>query len=218
MTDRKSYLSIHKPSLIRKYIKKSEFIGRAFPIQSPDDVEKILEEMRSLERDATHYTYAYVSGVLRDKKKFSDDGEPQGTAGLPILEVIEEQEMTQILLVVIRYFGGIKLGASGLLRAYRSSAQKALEAAGKALFLPAHVIKLQFAYDFLGKIEYYQRENSIKEIHRSYTDKVEVNWILSEKNQQKIKGDIMEITAGQLKWQKGPETWLKKILDQGQDQ
>ena len=217
MSEKKPYYSICQASKTEETIKKSVFLARAFPIEGADQAEEILEGIRFSEKDASHHPYAYVADIGGEEKKCSDDGEPQGTAGRPILETIDKRELTRVLLVVTRYFGGIKLGAPGLLRAYRSSANQALDQGGKALYLPARLIHLSFSYEFLGKIDYYLKEKKIKEISRSFDDRANLLWILAENLQERVKGDIMEITSGQGVWERGRESWVKKILDEGRD-
>lgn len=217
MSEKKPYYSICRASKAEETIKKSFFLARAFPIESADQAEEILGEIRDLEKDASHHPYAYVAGIGGEEKKCSDDGEPQGTAGRPILETIDKRELTRVLLVITRYFGGIKLGAPGLLRAYRSSANLALDQGGKALYLPARLIHLTFSYEFLGKIDYYLKEKKIEEVSRSFDEQANLLWILPQNIQESVKGDIMEITSGRGFWVQGRESWVKKILDEGRD-
>ena len=105
-------------------IKNSRFITQIYKINNEDEVKKHLEEAKEKYKDATHYCYAYI---IDNIKKSSDDGEPSGTAGIPILKVLEANNLTNILTIVIRYFGGIKLGANGLIRAYTKSTSNALK-------------------------------------------------------------------------------------------
>ncbi len=108
-------------------IKKSKFIGYKFNVDNLSDVTKILEELKKEHKKATHICYAYkIVGENYTEKAF-DDGEPSGTAGKPILNVINKQNLSNILIVVVRYFGGIKLGAGGLLRAYTKTASETLK-------------------------------------------------------------------------------------------
>lgn len=110
-------------------IERSEFIALIFPLNAKEELHEILKNMRKTYPKATHYTYAYILGNLGDTAASSDDGEPSGTAGMPILDVLKKNEMTNILCVVIRYFGGIKLGAGGLIRAYSSATSHVLSSA-----------------------------------------------------------------------------------------
>ena len=105
-------------------IKNSRFITKLVKVNNIDDIDKALNDLKEEYRGATHYCYAYIIGNI---KRFNDDGEPGGTAGMPILNVLEKNNLNNILCVVIRYFGGIKLGAGGLVRAYSNSISNALK-------------------------------------------------------------------------------------------
>lgn len=124
---------INKSYLSRIVINKSEFIGQVFPVNTLEDVEIILNKVRKEYYDATHNCYAYCIGDNHEIQKCSDDGEPQKTAGAPILEVIKKQGFTNVLVVVTRYFGGILLGAGGLARAYTEATASVLGIAVKLL-------------------------------------------------------------------------------------
>lgn len=105
-------------------IKKSKFYSKAYEVNTKEDCEKILLELKKEHKKATHICYAYV---LSNTAKFCDDGEPSGTAGRPILNVLEKKKISNMMVVVIRYFGGVKLGAGGLVRAYSKAASSALK-------------------------------------------------------------------------------------------
>jgi uncharacterized YigZ family protein len=110
-------------------VKKSRFIGLAHPVASPDDAEQVIARVKKQAWDARHHCVAMVTGLLGDQARSSDDGEPSGTAGMPILEVLRRRELTDVVVVVTRYFGGVKLGAGGLVRAYSSAASETLDRA-----------------------------------------------------------------------------------------
>ena len=110
-------------------IQKSEFITRLFRVDTLEEIELILEQIRKKHYDATHNCYAYILGENQDIQKCSDDGEPQKTAGAPMIDVLKKNEMTNILAITTRYFGGILLGAGGLVRAYSSSVSECLKLA-----------------------------------------------------------------------------------------
>lgn len=110
-------------------VKKSRFIGLAHPVASPDDAERVIARVKKQAWDARHHCVAMVTGLLGDQARSSDDGEPSGTAGMPILEVLRRRELTDVVVVVTRYFGGVKLGAGGLVRAYSSAASETLDLA-----------------------------------------------------------------------------------------
>lgn len=152
-------------------ISRSNFITLLIPITSSNEVKGILESLRKDYPKATHYCYAYV---VDNYVKFSDDGEPSGTAGKPMLGVLESKKMNNLLAVVIRYFGGIKLGAGGLLRAYVSSVSSALEKAiiyeKKAL----DVIKLSVPYKYNDALFYYLNKENFVIKNREFIDKIYV--------------------------------------------
>lgn len=150
-------------------IQKSEFITHLFRVESIEDVNNILENIRKKYYDATHNCYAYIIGDNQDIQKCSDDGEPQKTAGAPMMDVLKKKNMTNILAVVTRYFGGILLGAGGLVRAYSSSVSEALAKA--KLYTTIDVVDFIITTSYSG----YNTIINIKEINilnTSFTDSV----------------------------------------------
>ena len=125
-------------------IKNSKFICCLYKVYDINDIDKYLDKTRDTYKDATHYCYAYI---IDDKKKFSDDNEPGGTAGSPILQVLEKKELNYILCVVVRYFGGIKLGSGGLVRAYSKSVSNCLDKANIINLVRGKNIDIIFSYD-----------------------------------------------------------------------
>jgi len=120
-------------------IKKSKFITKLIKVNTIDEVSKYLEEIKKEFKDSTHICYAYI---VNGNEKFSDDGEPSGTAGLPILNILKKNNLTNVLAVVIRYFGGIKLGAGGLVRAYSNSANDTLKLAEVVDLAEGYLVEL----------------------------------------------------------------------------
>lgn len=139
-------------------IKNSRFITLLFKIKSKADVSKILDNTKKEYQKATHYCYAYV---VDSSKKSSDDGEPGGTAGMPILNVLEKENITNVLAIVVRYFGGIKLGAGGLVRAYSKSVKDALGLVDINKLQSGKLIELTFDYDVQDKINYILKDEEI---------------------------------------------------------
>lgn len=148
-------------------IKNSRFITRLVKITKKDEVEDILNNVKKEYPKATHYCYAYI---VNDYKKASDDGEPGGTAGMPILNVLEKEDMTSIIAIVVRYFGGIKLGAGGLVRAYSSSVRDTLKKADKILLIEGVQIKITIPYDRQNELNYILKDSEI--VDKTFTDKV----------------------------------------------
>ena len=161
-----------KENTISKYeINKSIFICCLYKINSIDEVKTYLEEAKNNFKDATHYTYAYI---IDEARKSSDDGEPGGTAGVPIMEVLLKHELNYVLCIVIRYFGGIKLGTGGLVRAYRKSACIGINNSTLLNLVDGYKIEITASYEEQKNIE-----NLIKNytFSKTYTDivKYELN-------------------------------------------
>ena len=124
------YRTVGKSGEAELVIEKSQFISYAAPAATEEEALEFIQAIKKKHRDATHNVPAYVIGENNDIQRFSDDGEPSGTAGVPMLEVLKKEDLRDTVLVVTRYFGGIKLGTGGLVRAYTKAAKLALEAAG----------------------------------------------------------------------------------------
>ena len=168
--------------MIENVIKKSKFIGYAFNVYEESEILKILNNIKEEHKKATHITYAYV---LTNTAKCCDDGEPSGTAGLPILNVINKNNLKNVLIVVVRYFGGIKLGAGGLVRAYSGTASLALK--NTELRQLEECLKIEFEIDFknLKLIETLSQYNYIKNIKTTFGENVVVEIvILKEKSKE----------------------------------
>lgn len=153
------------------YIKKSEFIGILVPINSDEDITNAINDAKKKYPKATHYVTAWVRGENGQYASSNDDGEPNRTAGYPALEVLMKNNLTDVLVIVIRYFGGIKLGAGGLIRAYSSSASETLNNATLYKKKMAHKYKLTFDYSLIDKLEHDLADN-VNYINKEYTDKV----------------------------------------------
>jgi len=125
---KQNYRTIHEYGVHEIIINKSRFIGYAKPVESEEDAIKFIEEIKFKHKDATHNVLAYVIGQNNNIQRYSDDGEPSGTAGIPILEVLKKENLRNVVVVVTRYYGGVKLGTGGLVRAYIKGAKIALEA------------------------------------------------------------------------------------------
>lgn len=146
-----TYKSVRKYAEASFTEKKSEFIGYANCVQNEEEAKEFVEKIRKMHPDATHNVYAYIlkgTGIAR----FSDDGEPQGTAGMPVLEVIKKEGLCATCIVVTRYFGGILLGAGGLVRAYAKAAKLAIDEAGVCTFLPFDKVSVSLSYSDFEKV------------------------------------------------------------------
>ena len=188
------YRTIAAPVSASFVEKKSEFIAQLFPARTQEEAVEAIEEVRKQHRRARHNVYAYL---LRDgnASRYSDDGEPQGTSGAPIVQMLVKEGITNVAVVVTRYFGGIKLGTGGLVRAYTSSAKLALEAAGIADVREMLVLEVRMAYSYLAKMknlagEFFSVENI------SYTDSIVMQLSTEPENEERLKAFLADMTAG----------------------
>lgn len=175
--------------------KKSVFYGFIKPIEEESEALEYIEEIRRRLPNMRHTCYAYVNkggNVVR----FSDDKEPQGTAGMPILEVIRREGLTGVVIVVARYFGGILLGAGGLTRAYGKAAKLALDAAGKARFVLYSEVELYSDYSSYQKLKYELSVMGIEEIETTYGAEVVSRVLASESECEMLKEKLSNITSG----------------------
>lgn len=150
---KESYKTIHGYGVHEIIINKSRFIGYAKPVESEEDAIKFIEEIKFKHKDATHNVPAYVIGPNNNIQRYSDDGEPSGTAGIPILEVLKKENLRNVVVVVTRYYGGVKLGTGGLVRAYIKGAKIALEASKIVEKILYKRLKVRVDYTLLGKVQ-----------------------------------------------------------------
>lgn len=160
-------LSINKVISDEYYINKSRFITKLFRIDNPDEINNIINSVKKEYRDATHYCYAYI---IDQVKHFDDDGEPSGTAGMPILNVLENNNLNHVLCIVIRYFGGIKLGAGGLVRAYTKSATNVMDNNSFIELDKGQLLAIYFNYNDTKQIDHFL--NGTKVVSKEFTDVV----------------------------------------------
>jgi len=177
-------------------VKKSRFTGRSFLRFWPDDALAAVKQLREAERDATHHCWAYRIGRDGEQARYSDDGEPQGTAGPPILEVLKKNEATNVLVVVTRHFGGIKLGAGGLVRAYGEAAKRVLgESRLKDLRLTAE-IEASVPYPLLGAFENYLAGEDAEMTGKTFGEFVRVRLRLPADREAAFEAFYARLTAG----------------------
>lgn len=191
--------------------KKSRFIATVVSVQTEDEALQFIESVRKKYWDARHHCYAYVIGERAQLQRFSDDGEPGGTAGKPILEVIMGEEVRNVALVVTRYFGGTLLGTGGLVRAYSSAAKEGLASSVIITKIPGVKLRIGTDYNGLGKIQYILGQKGLEVLDAVYTEKVELEALIPEKILEDIKADITEGTNGQALMQEGESCYFARI-------
>lgn len=149
---RDSYRSISGPAEGLFKDNGSRFISFAFPVETEDEVKSIVGDLKKKYHDARHHCYAYRLGYLGDRFRANDDGEPSSSAGRPILGQIDSKGLSDVLVVVVRYFGGIKLGVPGLIRAYKTSTAEALEKAGSVEKVAGKWFRVSFGYEAMNSV------------------------------------------------------------------
>lgn len=166
--------------------KRSRFIANMFYIESTEEAENIIKQTKKKYYDARHNCYAYIINDKQMIKKSSDDGEPSGTAGSPILNVIEKNELCNVLIIVTRYFGGILLGAGGLVRAYTESAGKALKCANIVEQEAGYELEVVVSYQETEKFKYYCNKNNIRILDIKYEENVKLLIEVNETEKRNI--------------------------------
>lgn len=169
-------------------IKKSKFITYLIKLDNVEEVEIKLNEIKKEYKDATHYCYAYI---IQNKEKASDNGEPSGTAGVPILNVLKKNNLSNILCVVIRYFGGIKLGAGGLVRAYTKSVTEALKSTEFIELEIGYKVRINFQYSQEKQINYIL--NNSKVLNKEFLENVVYTVLINDKVLEKLNNYDLEI-------------------------
>jgi uncharacterized YigZ family protein len=190
-------------STVRRYgaqeivIKKSRFIGHARPVESEDEAVAFIDELKKKYWDATHNCSAYVVGERDEYQKALDDGEPSGTAGKPILEVIKHRGLKNVAVVVTRYFGGIMLGAGGLVRAYTDGAVAGIDAAGSIVKVLHREVIVDVDYTWYGKLENELRGRGYRVGDVTFTDRVRVLCLPEAGDAERFQAWITDVTQGQ---------------------
>lgn len=205
-----TYKTLHEFGMDEIIIDKSTFIGYAKPISTEEEAIEFINEIKKKHKDATHNVWAYTVGKTMNIQRYSDDGEPQGTAGIPTLEVIKKEDLRDVVVVVTRYFGGIKLGAGGLVRAYTKGAKVGIEAAKVIEKVMYKEIRIKIDYNQLGKVQ-----NEIMNMNyfvkdTIYEDNVEII-VYSRLEEEKLLIDRMiDITSATAEINIGEEFYLSE--------
>lgn len=184
--------TIKKEVVIEQIINKSRFITYLFPVKNENDAKEKLEMIRKKHYDATHNCYCYIVGESKSNIKFSDDGEPQGTAGVIIYNCLEKNNLTNVLAIVTRYFGGIKLGAGGLVRAYSSSTAKAVEEATIIKIIKYEKVQIICDYANLSTIE--KNTSNYELISKDFSTKITITIIVPADEVISLKNKLVDLT------------------------
>lgn len=192
--------------------KKSRFIATVRPVKSEEEALAFLEEMKKKYWDARHNCFVYSVGLNREYTRCSDDGEPSGTAGRPMLDVILGEDIYNVAVVVTRYFGGVLLGTGGLVRAYSKAVQEGLAASRIIEKRRGISMKVTTDYTGIGKIQYIAGERSIPILNSEYTDKVVLELLIPSDETEVVQKAVTEGTNGRARMEKDRELYFA-VLD-----
>ncbi len=188
-----------------KVIERSRFIATCLHVESEEEARAFLARVRTEFPDATHHCYAFVADTLGNLMRFSDDGEPQGTAGMPILDALRGKKLYQTAVVVTRYFGGVKLGAGGLVRAYSGAASECLDGAEKRFFEPCARYMLTLGYELSDAVRKYISANGWMLADAQYSDCVRLTVAVRSREEEAFAAKIVDFTAGRVRVEKQDE-------------
>ena len=192
-----SYITVEKSGSSESIIKKSKFLGFVKPVKTVEEAEKFIEKIKKEHYNAKHHVPVYIldNGKIQ---KYSDDGEPQGTAGVPIIDILKAEKITDCVVVVVRYFGGILLGTGGLTRAYSETAKKALEDSRIIKMDPFKIIEFSLDYSLYGKLQNILDKYAGIIINSEFLDIVNLKISIPEENVEKFKEEIINLTSGKI--------------------
>lgn len=199
MTEKESYLTIKTNGNHELTIKKSRFIATLTRTKTVSEAEKAIAAITKKYHDATHNTFAYTIGLNDDHVKASDNGEPSGTAGVPELKALQLMKLKNITVVVTRYFGGIKLGAGGLIRAYSNSVTQGVEAIGVVKRVLQQGVNFHISYNHFDQVQHYLKQKQIFVDKIDYGVDVSVTVFIDENKLTELETDLTNLLAGKIK-------------------
>lgn len=191
--------------------KKSRFIANIKSVETVEEAQAYIEEMKKKYWDARHNCSAFSVGIEQPITRCSDDGEPSGTAGKPILEVLSGSGIHNIVVVVTRYFGGTLLGTGGLVRAYTDATREGIANSDIVEKIPGRRVDIAMDYTDLGKLQYLLAQNEVLTEDTEYTDKVIIHALFPEEDKDRLKKKITEATSGRVTTQEGEEVYFGTV-------
>ncbi|GGE57047.1 IMPACT family member YvyE [Pullulanibacillus camelliae] len=203
------YYTVKRQAENEIVIQKSKFIAHVTHIENESEAQQMISELNKVHWKANHNCYAYVVGENNNVQKASDAGEPSGTAGVPILEVLKKKDLRDTLVVVTRYFGGIKLGAGGLIRAYSQATTAGIAASGVVERVPVTLYKITIDYPLLGAIENALQHSSYILRETTYTENVALEIAVREQDASEFTDWMKNLTNGQAIILKMDDTFIE---------
>ncbi len=203
MSEKENFLTIKENGSNELIIKKSRFIASIARTSSTEEANEFIQQISKKYRDATHNTFAYTIGINDDQVKESDNGEPSGTAGVPELKALQLMNLKNVTVVVTRYFGGIKLGAGGLIRAYSNSVTSVVEKVGVIKRVLQQELIFNVPYNRFDEVDHYLKTNNVFIANTEYGVDVTIHIFLDDDNQVPVKNDLTNLLSGQITFKKG---------------
>lgn len=197
-----SFLTLAEPAEHEIKIKASRFIARGFPIENESDGQKILEKIRKNEYSATHHCYAYTIGIDDTKFKYSDDGEPSGTAGRPIFQTITGRDLKNVIVIVTRYYGGTKLGTGGLVRAYSGAASEMFDKAQLVERLICDSVRFSITFKYYDQLMRIINADKYEIINQDFAEDVRMEIKIRKSKTSDFESRLVELTGGRVKIEK----------------
>ncbi|PZF89135.1 YigZ family protein [Listeria ivanovii] len=207
------YLTIRHNGTHEIIIEKSRFICHLMRVATESEAQTFIQQIKKEHRDASHNCSAYIIGENDQFQKAQDDGEPSGTAGVPMLEVLKKKGLKNVAVVVTRYFGGTKLGAGGLVRAYGSAVSEAIQIIGIVECKLATILECAFAYSLLGKIENALEQRNYQIDQKEFTEKVVLHIFVNNDDLTSFSNWITEISNGHIEIQEGLQKYREKDVN-----
>ena len=194
----KSFYTIKDEIEEKIEVKKSQFIANLFSIESEADYKEKITDIKKKYKDARHYVFAYR--LSNGEERYSDDGEPVGTTGMPLLDILRGNDIYNTLIIVTRYFGGILLGTGGLVRAYSDVAKRAINNANIIKKFLATEYEVKISYNDYNTIQHFCSKNGFIIVNSSFSDNIILNILLKEEEEERFNNEIMEILDGKLEY------------------
>lgn len=212
LSEKTSYLTIKENGQNELTIKKSRFICSMARVKTPQEAQDFIAQVTKKYHDATHNTYAYTIGLDDNQVKASDNGEPSGTAGIPELKALQLMKLKNVCAVVTRYFGGIKLGAGGLIRAYSNSVTHAAESIGVVKCSLQQEIQFTISYPNVDRVNHYLEEKNLSVADQTYSTNVTYKLFLDLSEVEEFKNELTNFLSGNISFKNGEQKFNETLL------
>ena len=201
----KAVRTVYAPSTSEKIIEKSRFITYSTHVESEEEARAFLAKIRAEHSLATHVCYAFIADKIGNLQRFSDDGEPQGTAGVPMLEVLKAKKLFETAVVVVRYFGGVKLGTGGLVRAYSSCTAENLDGADIRVLEMCVELVVKVDYSGVDGVQKYISTHTCTPLSTDYGEKVEIKLAVKKAESEAFESGLVDYMQGRVQTERGKE-------------